>query len=73
MKTYIGTGLPVGVRRRSVRPTMTAIFIRKADRFITSLQEWLERDDTALQKWFAYAVVIMALLYFAAAVVRSLA
>ena len=70
MKKYIGTGLPVGVRRRSVRPTMTAIFIRKVDRFITVLQEWLEKEDQLADKVFAYALLGMFWLMFAYVVIN---
>lgn len=68
-----GIGLPVEIRRRaSVRPSLAARGARVVDRFITRVQERLERDDTAGQKIIAYSAVIMTLVYFIGAAVIML-
>jgi hypothetical protein len=68
-----GVGLPVKLRRRvTTRPSLGARAIRAADRFVTRTQEWLETDDRAGQKFVAYMLTFLFLVYMVCAVIRFL-
>jgi len=64
-------GLPVGIRRRSTRPTLRATAQRAWDKSFTSAQEWLEGPDTRRMKTLAVGTISLFILYVAGQIIRA--
>lgn len=60
-------GLPVGIRRQALRPSVVAKATRAVDRSITLVQEWLEGADRVVDKTVAYGIIVAAFTVMVAA------
>ncbi len=65
-----GVVLPVGIRRRTARPSIAVKGARVVDRLITRTQEWLEAPDTVRAKAGAYLIIGVFVAVVIAEIVR---